>query len=277
MNIAQFSKISGVSVSTLHYYDRQGLFSPSGRIAQNGYRTYSAEQLPELNQLLVLKDSGFKLAEIKELLTDSQASATLSQRLAENITALENDISQKKQMIRRIQTNLFLLQNGGIPVMNEIIIKTVEPILGASIRRSFKKKNPKQTFDAFSEEVWHELETAIQTCGGQVTTPCLTIYREGLFLKQESPIIDQEIIEPLVKELKLPPNSDVTLTTLPAEQVVSAIHEGKLNSIGETYTQMLDWIEQTGLTISGFIREIYHQENITELQIPVNAKSLEKF
>ena len=59
--IGDFSKLTGVSVKTLHHYDELGLFKPVHVDNMTGYRYYSFEQLPRLNRILALKDLGFSL------------------------------------------------------------------------------------------------------------------------------------------------------------------------------------------------------------------------
>ena len=69
--IGEFSRISRVPTKTLRYYDEIGLFTPARVDASNGYRLYSADQLPRLNRILVLKEMGLSLTEIGRLLDES--------------------------------------------------------------------------------------------------------------------------------------------------------------------------------------------------------------
>lgn len=66
--VKDLSKLTGVSVQTLHHYDRIELLKPSGRLA-NGYRVYSEKDLLKLQQIIALKYFGFELLQIKELLS----------------------------------------------------------------------------------------------------------------------------------------------------------------------------------------------------------------
>lgn len=65
--VKDLSKITGVSVQTLHHYDRIDLLNPSLRMP-NGYRVYSEQDLLRLQQILALKYFGFELEHIKTLL-----------------------------------------------------------------------------------------------------------------------------------------------------------------------------------------------------------------
>ncbi len=66
--VKDLSKLTGVSVQTLHHYDRIGLLKPSVRLP-NGYRVYSEKNLLQLQQIIALKFFGFELSKIKALLT----------------------------------------------------------------------------------------------------------------------------------------------------------------------------------------------------------------
>jgi DNA-binding transcriptional MerR regulator len=66
--VKDLSKLTGVSVQTLHHYDRIELLKPSVRAA-NGYRIYSETDLLRLQQIIALKFFGFELLQIKALLS----------------------------------------------------------------------------------------------------------------------------------------------------------------------------------------------------------------
>lgn len=70
--VKDLSKLTGVTVQTLHHYDRIGLLKPSLRFA-NGYRVYSEKDLLTLQQIIALKFFGFELSQIKTLLTEERS------------------------------------------------------------------------------------------------------------------------------------------------------------------------------------------------------------
>ncbi|CAN5429971.1 MerR family transcriptional regulator [soil metagenome] len=65
----ELSKLTQVSVRTLHHYDKIDLLKPSLRLS-NGYRLYSEKDLLKLQQIIALKFFGFELAQIKMLLAN---------------------------------------------------------------------------------------------------------------------------------------------------------------------------------------------------------------
>ena len=72
MNVGQVAELAGVTVRTLHHYDRIGLLSPSGRTSA-GYRQCSLADLDRLHQVLLYRELGFPLEEVATLLDDPSA------------------------------------------------------------------------------------------------------------------------------------------------------------------------------------------------------------
>ena len=74
----EFANQSGVTVRTLHHYDRLGLLKPSD-YSGAGFRWYSDRDFSRLQQIVTLKFIGFSLNEIRHLLDsrDANLSAAL--------------------------------------------------------------------------------------------------------------------------------------------------------------------------------------------------------
>jgi DNA-binding transcriptional MerR regulator len=70
--VGELAGRTGLTVRTLHHYDRIGLLSPSGRTDSNhgaGHRLYTAADVARLQQILSLKMLGFSLERIREYLS----------------------------------------------------------------------------------------------------------------------------------------------------------------------------------------------------------------
>lgn len=65
--VSEVSRLSGVSVRTLHHYDAIGLLRPSA-FSEGGYRLYDEAALSRLQQILLFRELEFPLCEIKEIL-----------------------------------------------------------------------------------------------------------------------------------------------------------------------------------------------------------------
>ncbi|MEV7489701.1 MerR family transcriptional regulator [Streptomyces anulatus] len=71
-SVGQVSAFAGVTVRTLHHYDKAGLLSPSDR-SHAGYRLYSEADLVRLQQILFYRELRFPLDEIAAIFNDPQA------------------------------------------------------------------------------------------------------------------------------------------------------------------------------------------------------------
>ena len=70
MTVNEVSKLTGVSVRTLQYYDKIGLLSPAS-YTEAGYRMYDEKALERLQHILLFKELQFPLKEIKGILDSS--------------------------------------------------------------------------------------------------------------------------------------------------------------------------------------------------------------
>lgn len=67
MTVKEVSKLTGVSVRMLYYYDKIGLFKPS-KINESGYRLYDDNDLSTLQQILFFKELEVPLKEIRDIM-----------------------------------------------------------------------------------------------------------------------------------------------------------------------------------------------------------------
>ena len=65
--VKEVSRISGVSVRTLHHYDAIGLLKPA-RVTEAGYRLYDEKALERLQTILLFREFEFPLKEIRDIL-----------------------------------------------------------------------------------------------------------------------------------------------------------------------------------------------------------------
>src|SRR5438445_11428576 len=78
--VSDFAEKAGVTVRTLHHYDRLGLLKPSGR-TEGGYRLYGERDFARLQQIVTLKFIGLPLKQIKVLLDDGNLDLKSTLRL----------------------------------------------------------------------------------------------------------------------------------------------------------------------------------------------------
>lgn len=81
--VNEVSKLTGVSIRALQYYDKIGLLHPTG-YTESGYRLYDDTALEKLQQILLFRELEFSLKEIKEILSspDFDRNKALEQQIA---------------------------------------------------------------------------------------------------------------------------------------------------------------------------------------------------
>lgn len=102
MTVNEVSRLTGVSIRTLHYYDQIGLLAPSD-ITESGYRLYDDAALERLQQILLFRELEFSLKDIykiinsgnfdkKEVLRQQIELLTLKKEHLENLIAFARGI-----------------------------------------------------------------------------------------------------------------------------------------------------------------------------------------
>jgi DNA-binding transcriptional MerR regulator len=105
LTVSQVSRLSHVSVRTLHHYDEIGLLRPSAR-SEAGYRLYSSRDVERLQQILFYRELELPLDEIQKILSDPgfdvlSALYTQRQLLEEKIMRLSAILGAVKQNIHQ--------------------------------------------------------------------------------------------------------------------------------------------------------------------------------
>lgn len=82
MTVHEVSKLAGVSIRTLQYYDKIGLLHPTG-YTDAGYRLYDDADLERLQQILLYRELEFPLKDIREIMNcpDFDRSKALEQQI----------------------------------------------------------------------------------------------------------------------------------------------------------------------------------------------------
>jgi DNA-binding transcriptional MerR regulator len=95
--IHEFARHTGVTIKTLHHYDRLGLLTP--RRTDAGYRVYSPADRERLSHIVALKSLGLPLQRIKALLDQK---APLSEALERQRRVLEDKRRRLDRALRVI-------------------------------------------------------------------------------------------------------------------------------------------------------------------------------
>jgi len=107
--VSEVSHTTGISVRALHYYDEIGLLVPKGRTGA-GYRLYDDDDLLRLQQILIGREQGLALEEIRRSLDDPHFDR--KKALLEQKQQLQQRAEQAAEMIRAIDAALRILDEG---------------------------------------------------------------------------------------------------------------------------------------------------------------------
>ncbi len=281
IKIGDFSKLAHVSIKTLHHYGDLGLLKPSHVDRYTGYRYYTLEQLPLLNRILALKELGFSLEQIKQLLDENlsidEMRGMLRLKQMELARSLAEEQSRLASVERRLQQ---LAQEGQLP-QREIAIKDVPPQTALSAR-----------VIAASEEAIQPARNSLQTllhnhldrANLKPTTPWFSLIDNRPYNESDLEI-ELAIGVQLGRQQRAGDwgGGPVRLQELPAvKRMASIIHEGTSATLANTYAQLYAWTQSNGYQIVGRYREIYLPESgvstspqtildagFTELQCPI--------
>lgn len=123
--VKELAKLAGVTVRTLHHYDMIGLLVPSGR-TEAGYRLYHDEDLLRLQQILIGRELGMALEDIKRFLDapgfDRRAALEKQRR------ELTDRATRTAEMIRAVDTALATLTTEGDSTMPTLSTETLKTL-----------------------------------------------------------------------------------------------------------------------------------------------------
>jgi DNA-binding transcriptional MerR regulator len=258
--IGEFSRLSQVPVKTLRHYDAIGLLRPARVDRATGYRSYAAAQLERLNRILVFKDLGFSLHEIRVLLAENVPLDQVRELLRLKHHALEQGVRRERARLARAAVRLELIERCGQAGAHEVAVRSTAPQLVASLRATLASHDE-------CERLFEELE---RRSGG----PGRRRQRGAIWHACAERAVDCEAFV----FLRSPVDCDgaVRAHELPAQRVASLVYRGDEDYLA-AYRALRAWIAAGGVEVVGPKREIFLEEagteaeSVTEIQFPIAA------
>jgi MerR family transcriptional regulator, copper efflux regulator len=109
MKIGEVSRLSGIGVEALRFYERNGLIGRPGR-TRSGYRLYDDQVLERLDFIKRAQTLGFSLEEISQIIAEREAGRSPCAEVRETVQArlqeLEERMKQMKQFRRELVATL---------------------------------------------------------------------------------------------------------------------------------------------------------------------------
>jgi DNA-binding transcriptional MerR regulator/effector-binding domain-containing protein len=266
IKIGEFARLGQVTVQTLRYYAELDLLRPGEVDPFTGYRFYLLDQLPSLHRILVLKDMGIPLEQIKRMLYENISIEEMRRILLIKQDDIRTQVQNSLDQLERIDIRLQMLEHAGESSEYEINIKRVDALPVVSVTGEVPNY-----WDV--SPLWMELRELIQRESIRSSSPYLTLCHAT------EPKIKLEVCAPLASPQESAPAE--LMHVLPeVKTMVFTIHRGSYSGLIDGYTALWQWVENNGFKIIGPDREIYLRlpedgrtytdpNSLTELQIPV--------
>lgn len=270
LKIGDFSKLSRVSIRMLRHYDEIDLLKPVKIDEYTGYRYYSEEQLPVMARIISLKDMGFKLTVIKEILKCYDNKEEMEQYLRIRYAELMAVSEETTRRLRILETAIDRLRKDD--TMNyDVVLKTLSERQVASVR---------QVIPCYEEEgrLWHILFKETNHLNLILQEPC---FMSAILHDKEYKEADVDVEVQATVKGNYPDTEHVVFKTEPEVTVASITFKGPYEQFRDVYSSLAAWVDANGYEYSGPMFDIYHvsphetknpEQFITEVCCPVQKK-----
>lgn len=253
--IGELSRLCRIPIKTLRYYDSEGLLVPDEIDKFTGYRYYSAAKIAECNRIISLKELGFSLEEIKKHLhasTDEDILALVDAK-CEELAGKSKEISLQLKRLNHIKKSL----SEGESTMFHMAIRS-----GDAIRVAFQRK---------IYETKAEAEAVVEQM--KVTLPKQLLGERTVIVNYEMEYRESkldlaacvEVTGKLSKDL----GYEEKMLSFSGELATLACKRAQLD---DGYHAMLSQIHELNYQIIGASYEIYYEDGMVELKIPICKK-----
>lgn len=270
----EFSRIARVSKRMLQYYDEIGLLKPYQTDPQTGYRYYSAQQLPRLNQILALKELGLTLDQIQRMLDgnvqDNEIHGMLLMQKAEVEKRLHEDLARFKRIEARIN------QHHQAQTLPDVVIKEVPATAVLSTTHLCQNADDGLRFVGF---LMNQIPPLV---GERSLGHFITRLHSGDFSTENVDLEFGFILKGDVNQpIALDDEVTMSVNTFPAvDTMATLVYVGNPQDLHIGFRAIGEWLELHDYHIAAEPREIYievprpgrEDEAVVEIQVPVEPR-----
>jgi len=254
--IGEFSRLTQIPVKTLRYYDAIGLLRPARVDRFTSYRYYTAAEVERLNRILVFRDLGFPLLEIRTLVAENVPAEQIRGMLRLKRDELERSVDRERARLARAAARLELIEQSGHSAAHEVAVRETGPRLVASVRDTLR------SYDE-CEGLFEELERGVgpRRQRGAIWHTCAG----------EAGAIDCEAFVFLPSRVAAA--GRVRVHELPGHRMASLVYRGEAE-YAPAYRAMRTWLRVSRASVAGAKREIFLAPGddgraVTEIQFPI--------
>lgn len=270
LNIGDFARLGQVTPRMLRHYDEVGLLVPEQVDPWNGYRSYSVQQLGRLHRIVALRDIGFGLEQIGQILAEDISVGELRGMLRLRQAQIEQTVGEERDRLRRVEAHLRALEWRDIVELQDVVIKRTEPVRVAQASADgLTHADIGPAHGRLLPQVLAHLETvgAKPGIGISVYDDIGGTVHEGKIVLHTGFAISAQDV----------PGSDaVRVVDLPVIEVASAVYRGGDDGIVAAWEALVRWLDDSGYRLTSSCRELYHEwedddpsANVMELQQPI--------
>ena len=261
--IHEISKLYGIGVDSLRYYERLGILKP--RRDTNNYRLYSLKDIYKLNIIRDLRGLGFSMERIKEYL-DGQCVENTMTLLREEHGLLERQLAELKQKKQILEERMQDLSRAQHTKTGQFQIKKLQRVRCCVQLSEYITKDEQMDF-AF-KRLHSRYEGEIRNFGNLVigAYPCMEKLLAGVSNVYDSVFF---ILGPQAEDYDF---------TLPAGSYLSCYYRGSYQQNSARMQEFMAYVQTAGYTLAGAPFELYEVDNhdtmderefLTEIQVPL--------
>jgi len=277
IKIGDFSNLAHVSVKALRHYARLGLLQPVWTDRYTGYRYYSLEQLPRLNRILALKDLGFSLGQISELLDADLPFERLCELFNRKQEELHLRLLDEQSRLDRVAERLRQIEQEGRLPDYEVTIRSVPelPVASLRLRLSALEELPRQ-----SDKMRAAIQDWVSRSGLRSRGQWITLHHDLEYNGRSQDVEIGLVVEQPGKIRPTKASQAVHLGVLPAvSTMASVLLPLAIQPIPAAYTALFTWTERRSYHIAGPLRVLTLEDlsqkepasAFTEIQLPVES------
>jgi predicted transcriptional regulator YdeE/DNA-binding transcriptional MerR regulator len=255
LKIGDFSHLAHVSVKTLRHYAELGLFKPAWTDRFTGYRYYSLDQLPRLNRLLALKDLGFSLDQVDELLGENLSVEQMRGMLRQKQAELEARLSAEKTRLDMVAARLQQIERAGCLPEADVRLCRREALPGAFLRITAPSR---ERLPQTIRETIEQLDQRLARVNLHPDGAWLVLYPESEYRERNIPVDLGAVLAPENYHAPAAARLGLALRLLPAvEQMACVVHAGKPEDLSQAYSNLYIWMDLHRYRPAGATRELY--------------------
>lgn len=139
--ISEFSRLVRISPRMLRHYEKCGLLYPAEIDRFTGYRQYSATQIPGAKDIALLRDLGFSIEEMNEILPNISDLAYMSKRLRAKADSVKSVIEEEQLRFNRLLSMSDMMRKERNIMIYEVELKRIPAVKVLSLRGKIPKYN----------------------------------------------------------------------------------------------------------------------------------------